>query len=334
MVITFNMGHTLSGAGTGAAGILSETGKNREIGNEVIRLLRSKGHTVINCTVDNSNNDLAAIVALANAQASNLFVSLHLNAGGGRGTETFVYNEAFAGKEANRAVAKTVNDKIVASCGFANRGVKEENFYVLRNTVSPAILIEVCFVDSQEDADKLNCSKVAQAIAEGITGQSFGGTEQPAQPTQPSTKEMFRVRLAWNNPASQKGAYGSLDNAIIECNKYAGYEVYNSAGTQVYPAPVKPTPVPTPSSGDREIKRYGETGTCTVTTDKIYFRNKPYVGTDNPVIDSYSNNESVYYDLVVITEQYVWVSWIGGSGTRRYMPIKQKSNNESWANCV
>lgn len=329
MIIAFDMGHTLSGAGTGASSIMSETGKNREIGNEVIRLLKSKGHTVVNCTVDTSSNDLADRVALANKQATDLFVSLHLNAGGGRGTETYIYNGSFTGKEANRAVAKAVNDKVVASCGFANRGVKEENFYVLRNTVSPAILIEVCFVDSQEDANKLNCANVAKAIAEGITGQSFDTV------TPPTPGELYRVRLSWADAASQKGAYSSLDNAIAECKKYAGYKVYNSNGVQVYPTSTPPpTPPPVTPSCDKEIKRYGETGRCTITTrDGIVFRDKPCT-CHGVAQDMYYYNESVNYDLVVITEKYVWISWIGGGNQRRYMPITQKSNNESWANCV
>ena len=58
MIIGIDMGHTLSGAGTGANGFVSETQKNREVGNRLIAMLREKGHTVINCTVDTSSNDL------------------------------------------------------------------------------------------------------------------------------------------------------------------------------------------------------------------------------------------------------------------------------------
>ena len=48
--------------------------------------------------------------------------------------------------------------------------------------------------------------------------------------------EVFRVRKDWADSASQKGAYKSLDNAKIACDK-AGpdYEVYNQLGEVVYP---------------------------------------------------------------------------------------------------
>lgn len=200
LTIGVDMGHTIRGLGTGAASILSETNENRKIGNELISLLKSNGHTVVNCTVDVSNNDLADRVAIANRQRLDLFISIHLNAGGGHGTETYIYNQYYNGKEANREVAKRINDKVVASCGFRNRGVKENNFYVLRETVAPAVLVEVCFVDSQEDASKLNCKAVAKAIAEAITGESFDS--KPAPPTSNSISVGSRVKITGSNYAT------------------------------------------------------------------------------------------------------------------------------------
>ena len=58
MIIGLDAGHTLSGAGTGASSkYASETVKNREILNKLTAILREKGHTVVNCTIDKSSND-------------------------------------------------------------------------------------------------------------------------------------------------------------------------------------------------------------------------------------------------------------------------------------
>lgn len=168
MKIGVDMGHPLN---CGAKSILNETTENRKIGNELIRLLEGNGHTIVNCTVDsNTGNELANRVALANKQSLDLYVSIHLNAGGGHGTETFTCRGA---SSKTKAIAQKVNYKIIEACGFRNRGIKESNFYVLLKTVAPAILIEVCFVDSQEDNNKLNTKLVAKAIAEGITNESY-----------------------------------------------------------------------------------------------------------------------------------------------------------------
>ena len=167
MILGIDMGHN---TGAGASKILNETTENRKIGKELIRILKEKGHTVIDCTNENASNQLQGIITKANAQKLDLFVSIHLNAGGGNGTETYTYPSTSA---STKAKAKVINDAIVASCGFRNRGVKEANFYVLKNTNAPAILVEVCFVDSQEDANKLDCIAVAKALFKGITGEEY-----------------------------------------------------------------------------------------------------------------------------------------------------------------
>ncbi len=136
-------------------------------------MLKEKGHTVIDCTNENAVNQLNGIVNKANAQSLDLFCSIHLNSGGGHGTETYIWNGTWSNKEKNRTIAKRINDAVVASCNFRNRGVKEANFYVLRATNAPAILVEVCFVDSQEDANKLNYVAVAKALFKGITGEEY-----------------------------------------------------------------------------------------------------------------------------------------------------------------
>ena len=139
------------------------------------------------------------------------------------------------------------------------------------------------------------------------------------------TKELYRIRKTWEDAASQKGAYSNLDSAISECKKYAGYSVFNSAGVKVYPV--------TSAICDRKIKRYAESGKFTTLVDSIYFRDKPC--TCHGVIQgSYYKNESVIYDLVVITEKYVWISWIGSGGARRYMPTTDRKTNEKWGVCV
>lgn len=175
MKIGIDMGHN---KGAGASKILNETTENRKIGKELIRMLKEKGHIVVDCTNENAINQLGGIVDRANAQPLDVFCSIHLNSGGGHGTETYIWNGSWSTKESVRAIAKNINDAVVKSCNFRNRGVKEANFFVLRKTKCPAVLIEVCFVDSQEDANKINHITVAKAIFKGLTGEEY--TELPS----------------------------------------------------------------------------------------------------------------------------------------------------------
>ena len=45
---------------------------------------------------------------------------------------------------------------------------------------------------------------------------------------------MYRVRKAWSDAASQKGAFKVLDNAKRCADANAGYSVFDQTGTKVY----------------------------------------------------------------------------------------------------
>lgn len=168
MKIAVSVGHTLSGADYGAVGTLNESKCVREIGEIVKSKLEKQGHNVVYCRIDNANSvnsSLAYRVNKANSEKVDLFIEIHLNAGGGVGTETWI---AGRGGQAER-YAKQIVDSI-SELGYRNRGVKVGNFYVVKNTIAPAVLIECCFVDSNEDANRYNANKIAEQIVVGITG--------------------------------------------------------------------------------------------------------------------------------------------------------------------
>ena len=72
---------------------------------------------------------------------------------------------------------------------------------------------------------------------------------EPAVPETPTVEptpaaEMYRVRKSWSDVKSQIGAYKSLDNAKVACDKSGpAYSVYNSKGEKVYPVANAEKPV-------------------------------------------------------------------------------------------
>lgn len=203
MIIGIDMGHTLNGLGTGVVGVVKETDKNREVGKRLFSILQEKGHTVINCTVDKSNNELKDRVALANKQKLDLFVSLHLNAYNGHayGVETYVYSK----NSSAYPYAQRIQNTLVKQIGWANRGVKtNKNLYVLKNTIAPALLVELGFCDNVSDMAKWNTEKIARALFYGITGKQYTG------PVPTPTENIYRVYAE----GKQIGAYGKVDNIL------------------------------------------------------------------------------------------------------------------------
>lgn len=163
--ICINAGHTKLGKGTGANGYLNESTETRKIAFELMKLLSDSGHEVIPAVFDRSSDNLKEAVTLANSENADLFVSIHLNAGGGQGCEAYTWK----GQKVTQA-EKALNG--LKSLGFRNRGIKDgSNLYVIKNTKMTAVLLEICFVDNKADAElfkKVGYNNIAKAIYSAI----------------------------------------------------------------------------------------------------------------------------------------------------------------------
>lgn len=112
----------------------------------------------------------------ANEFQADVYIACHHNANNGiwgswSGIETYTYD----GPQANPKsveIAKIIHPLAVMAMGIKDRGLKKENFHVLRETAMPAILIEGGFMDSYIDINVLrDNSKLkanGEAIAEGL----------------------------------------------------------------------------------------------------------------------------------------------------------------------
>ncbi|MHC1682366.1 MAG: N-acetylmuramoyl-L-alanine amidase [Clostridiaceae bacterium] len=152
---------------SGATGIRQEDDMTREVGIRVIQKLRALGYNVVEVlppTAVSLRNSLQQRTDVANANEVNKFVSIHFNKfnGSANGTEVFYYNSSAKG------MAQNVLNNITSSMGFYNRGIKYADYYVLRTSNAPAILIEGCFLDSSIDMSKYNVDLMASAIVRGL----------------------------------------------------------------------------------------------------------------------------------------------------------------------
>ena len=157
---TYNVhaGHCPQGKGaSGAVGLLQESVEDRKVKNRVISALKNAGHTVYDCTCEENTTQsgcLKKIVAKCNAHSVDLDASIHLNAGGGSGVEVWCYDSKTA------PIASQICVNVSNALGIPNRGVKySKSLYVLKHTKAPALLVECCFVDSQNDYSKWNADK-------------------------------------------------------------------------------------------------------------------------------------------------------------------------------
>ena len=164
----------------GASGIIDEVDEARRVVEHLADELRARDVDVKvfhDDTSHSQNENLNTIVNYHNAQTRDLDVSVHFNAyeqvEKPMGTEVlYVTQSALAGQVS----------AAIASCGFINRGGKKRtDLFFLNNTEMPAILIEVCFVDSEADCDLYaeQFDAICEAIADVLGGEEDGATTPP-----------------------------------------------------------------------------------------------------------------------------------------------------------
>ena len=145
----------LSGHGLyvrGASGVLDEVNEARLVVEALAHELQNRGVDVVTFHDDVStsqNENLNRIVDFHNSEVRDLDISVHFNAyvetSKPMGTEVLYVSQ--------QTLAATLADAI-ASVGFVDRGAKRRtDLFFLNNTSAPAVLLEVCFVDSEADAD-------------------------------------------------------------------------------------------------------------------------------------------------------------------------------------
>lgn len=179
MTIVISSGHAKNCRG--ASGIIDEVDEARRVVNAVADLLKNAGvtvHVFHDDVSDDQSENLNRIVDFHNSKTRDLDISVHFNAykdtNDPMGTEClFVTQEELASEVAT---------SIAAISGLKNRGPKErDDLFFLNNTAEPAILIEVCFVDSLEDTDlyESHFTEICEAIAETVSGEVIEPIEPP-----------------------------------------------------------------------------------------------------------------------------------------------------------
>lgn len=170
-----------AGHGPNTPGKRSPDGRLREfhfnlaVAEEVKKRLLLEGHAVLFSHQSDKDVPLYERTSLANRLKVDLFVSIHANALGHTfnatsGIETFTYTKP---QKATQQLAFAVQQSLLAVTGRKDRGVKQADFAVLRDTHMPAILVECGFMTHKQEVELLKSAiyrkYCAQAICFGIT---------------------------------------------------------------------------------------------------------------------------------------------------------------------
>src|SRR5215831_19691528 len=203
---------------------MDEVTEARRVVAQLATELKAVGATVrgpFNDDVSKTQQEnLNRIVTWHNSQNRELDVSVHFNCNAQTsspmGTECLYKTQDDLAADVSKAVSDASKLK--------NRGAKYRgDLAFLNGTAKPAILIEVCFVDSSADRDlyNTNFNAVCRSIAESITGRTATAPQPPETetpptepPIQPPTQPPEAAR-----PTIKKGSTGPY---VVSCQETLG----------------------------------------------------------------------------------------------------------------
>ncbi len=116
-------------------------------------------------------SQLTARAKTANSTGGDVFVSIHANwhkDSSIRGAETYYYTNG------GKRLADSIQGHLIGQTSAPSLGTKHGDFYVLRSTQMPAVLVEVGFVSNSQEAQLLAAHEYQEKAARGI----YYGLEQ------------------------------------------------------------------------------------------------------------------------------------------------------------
>lgn len=191
------IGHGGSDPGAVANGF-KEKDLTLSIGKYCNERLRQYGiETKISRTTD-IDSSINSKVSASNAFGADVCMDIHINAGGGDGSEVYYSHTSAPGKK----LAQSIVDAMSA-IGQNTRGIKtrlsssgNDYFGMIRDTNAPAVLVECAFIDNKTDIQIINTEAKRKvfgyAIADGVA-KYLGVKLSTSKPTTPTTNTTAKI---------------------------------------------------------------------------------------------------------------------------------------------
>lgn len=210
--VFIDAGHGGKDPGAVANG-LQEKNLTLAIALKVQRLLTAQGIEVVMSRTTDKFLELREISSLANSSGADVFTSIHINSAtpAAYGIETFYYpNRAIS-----KPVAESVQREVIKTTGAYNRGVRTEDFHVVRETKMPSALVECGFITNKQESIKMNTNSYQELLANGIVnGITNYLNTNISLPSTPGERIYGSTRYETSYLAAKKG-WTSSDTVVI-----------------------------------------------------------------------------------------------------------------------
>jgi len=141
------------------------------------KYLDQLGYHVVMTRNTDAFTSLPRRVEIAQASSANIFVSIHFNSARNitaHGIEIFFHEdkEKKARGSLSKRLASSILSPLIRRTSAHSRGIKKGNFYVIRETSMPAVIVEGGFISNFDERSQLRLveyqEKIARGVVEGI----------------------------------------------------------------------------------------------------------------------------------------------------------------------
>lgn len=150
-------------------GGVRESSLNLIVAHKLAYELKARGIKAVLTRKHDSTCSYGYRTRIANKYPNAIFVSVHFNASTNtsvKGIETYYLSRE------GRKIASKVQKRLVKGLKTKNRGIKFRNYKVLRDTNSPAILVECGFISNPKERSRCQTrwyqTTAARVIADGL----------------------------------------------------------------------------------------------------------------------------------------------------------------------
>lgn len=188
-VIVLDPGHGGSDPGAIGPGGTREKAVTLAVAMQVKSLLEASGAKVImtrRTDVDvaginaSDRDELGARAAVGNQNKADVFVSIHANSFTNplvNGVGTYYFPKS----EYDAVLAERIQRELAANSGLEDKGIRTANFFVVKRTWMPAVLLELGFLSNPQEEKLLITPAMQQRMAKGIVRGLDGFFQAAAQ---------------------------------------------------------------------------------------------------------------------------------------------------------
>ena len=169
--------------------VVKEDVLNKEVGQELIKIINNSGVLkaihLYKDNVESYNDSIMYRPYMANSKGCYIAIDIHHNA---VKIKSAYGSECLANSERGNKLGNCILKELTSSLGYANRGMKYNNYAFNKYTTMTSLIYEGFFITNYEDWKKYNPKKEAAAIFRGICKYlNIDVDDTPNKPNKPDS---------------------------------------------------------------------------------------------------------------------------------------------------